>query len=131
MPAPTCRASAPCAKRDGDDKYVVNGTKTWISNGVEGHCFALLVKTDPEVVPRHKGMSHASSRPRSTLRRARRSLGVKNGRKLEKLGYKSIDSGELVFDDYKMPRRQPDRWLASRRVRGFIMATSGLETWAD
>ena len=34
------------ARRDGDD-YVINGTKTWISNGVEGSCFALLVKTDP------------------------------------------------------------------------------------
>ena len=44
------------ARRDGDD-YVVNGTKTWISNGIEGSCFALLVKTDPEAEPRHKGMS--------------------------------------------------------------------------
>ena len=34
------------ARRDGDH-YVINGTKTWISNGIEGSCFALLVKTDP------------------------------------------------------------------------------------
>ena len=40
------------ARRDGDD-YVINGTKTWISNGIEGSCFALLVKTDPEAEPRH------------------------------------------------------------------------------
>src|SRR5258706_2981965 len=39
------------------DVYVVNGTKTWISNGIEGSCFALLVKTDPAAEPRHKGMS--------------------------------------------------------------------------
>ena len=44
------------ARRDGDD-YVINGTKTWISNGIEGSCFALLVKTDPEAEPRYKGMS--------------------------------------------------------------------------
>ena len=44
------------ARRDGDD-YVINGTKTWISNGIEGSCFALLVKTDPKAEPRHKGMS--------------------------------------------------------------------------
>src|SRR3954471_5621892 len=37
--------------------YVINGTKTWISNGIHGTCFALLVKTDPEAQPRHKGMS--------------------------------------------------------------------------
>ena len=44
------------ARRDGDH-YVINGTKTWISNGIEGSCFALLVKTDPEAEPRHNGMS--------------------------------------------------------------------------
>ena len=42
------------ARRAGDH-YVVNGTKTWISNGIHGHCFALLVKTDPAAEPRHKG----------------------------------------------------------------------------
>ena len=44
------------AVRDGDD-YVINGTKTWISNGIEGSCVALLVKTDPDIEPRHKGTS--------------------------------------------------------------------------
>jgi alkylation response protein AidB-like acyl-CoA dehydrogenase len=44
------------AVRDGDH-YVVNGTKTWISNGIYGSCFALLVKTDPDAEPRHKGMT--------------------------------------------------------------------------
>ena len=44
------------AKRNGDG-YVLNGTKTWISNGIQGSCFAVLVKTDPEAQPRHKGMS--------------------------------------------------------------------------
>ena len=42
------------AVRDGDD-YVINGTKTWISNGIQGSCFALLVKTDPKAEPRYKG----------------------------------------------------------------------------
>ena len=44
------------AKRDGDG-YLVNGTKTWISNAIYGSCFALLVKTDMEAEPRHQGMS--------------------------------------------------------------------------
>ena len=39
------------------DHYVINGTKTWISNGIKGSCFALLVKTDPTAQPRHKGMT--------------------------------------------------------------------------
>ncbi|MGH7155292.1 MAG: acyl-CoA dehydrogenase family protein [Acetobacteraceae bacterium] len=44
------------ARRDGDH-YIVNGTKTWISNGIHGSCFALLVKTNPAAEPRHRGMS--------------------------------------------------------------------------
>jgi alkylation response protein AidB-like acyl-CoA dehydrogenase len=44
------------ARRDGDH-YVLNGTKTWISNGIEGSCFALLVKTNPQAQPRYSGMS--------------------------------------------------------------------------
>src|SRR5215472_18824452 len=44
------------ARRDGPD-YVVNGTKTWISNGIHGQVFALLAKTDPAAEPRHRGMS--------------------------------------------------------------------------
>jgi alkylation response protein AidB-like acyl-CoA dehydrogenase len=95
--------------------YVINGTKTWISNGVEGHCFALLVKTDPEANPRHKGMS---------LFIAPKQEGFTVGRKLEKLGYKSIDSGELVFDNYRIPA---DNLIGGEEGQGFYQATGGLE----
>ena len=74
------------AVRDGDD-YVINGTKTWISNGIEGDCVALLVKTDTDIEPRHKGMS---------LFLAQKGPGFSVGRKLKKLGYKGIDSAELI-----------------------------------
>src|SRR3546814_4868488 len=66
------------AKRDGNG-YVINGTKTWISNGIEGGCFALLVKTDPGADPRHQGMS---------LFIAPKQEGFRVGRKLEQIGYK-------------------------------------------
>ena len=95
--------------------YVINGTKTWISNGVEGHCFALLVKTDPEANPRHKGMS---------MFIAPKQEGFTVGRKLEKLGYKSIDSGELVFDNYRIPA---DNLIGGEEGQGFYQATGGLE----
>ena len=75
------------ARRDGD-AYVVNGTKTWISNGIHGSCFALLVKTDLAAEPRHRGMS---------MLLAEKGPGFTVSRKLEKLGYKGIDSAELVF----------------------------------
>src|SRR5262245_52234136 len=69
------------ARRVGGD-YLINGTKTWISNGVVGTCFAVMVKTDPAVEPRHRGMS---------LFIAPKGPGFTVGKKLEKMGYKSID----------------------------------------
>jgi alkylation response protein AidB-like acyl-CoA dehydrogenase len=102
------------ARAEGNG-YVINGTKTWISNGIEGSCFALLVKTDPDATPRHKGMS---------LFIAPKQEGFTVGRKLEKLGYKSIDSGELVFDNYKL---SADNLIGGVEGQGFYQATGGLE----
>ncbi|MFC3227419.1 acyl-CoA dehydrogenase family protein [Marinibaculum pumilum] len=102
------------AKRDGDD-YVVNGTKTWISNGIHGQCFALLVKTDPTVEPRHAGMS---------MFLAEKGEGFEVSRKLEKLGYKGIDSAELIFRDYRIPA---DRLIGGVEGRGMKCAIAGLE----
>ncbi|MCD9029731.1 acyl-CoA dehydrogenase family protein [Luteimonas sp. BDR2-5] len=102
------------ARRDGDD-YVINGAKTWITNAVEGSCFALLVKTDPLADPRHKGIS---------LFIAPKGPGFTSGRKLEKLGYKSIDSGELVADDYRLGA---EHLIGGVEGQGFYQATGGLE----
>jgi alkylation response protein AidB-like acyl-CoA dehydrogenase len=102
------------AVRDGDD-YVINGTKTWISNGVQGSCFALLVKTDPKAEPRYKGMS---------LFIAPKGPGFSVGKKFEKLGYKAIDSAELVFEGYRVPA---DHLIGGVEGQGFFQATGGLE----
>lgn len=97
------------------DHYVVNGTKMWISNGIEGNCFALLVKTDPATNPRHHGMS---------LLIAQKGEGFSVSRKLEKLGYKGIDSAELVFNDYKVAK---DRLIGGIEGKGLQMILGGLE----
>ncbi|HKK29149.1 MAG TPA: acyl-CoA dehydrogenase family protein [Alphaproteobacteria bacterium] len=102
------------AKRDGDE-YVVNGTKTWISNGIHGSCFALLVKTNPEAQPRHKGTS---------LFLADKRDGFTVSRKLEKLGYKGIDSAELIFEDYRVPA---DQLIGGEEGKGLPHALGGLE----
>lgn len=102
------------AKRDGND-YVINGTKTWISNGIHGSCFALLVKTDTEIEPRHKGMS---------LFIAPKGEGFTASRKLEKLGYKGIDSAELVFEDYHL---SADHLIGGTEGMGLKHAMGGLE----
>ena len=102
------------ARRDGEH-YVINGTKTWISNGIEGSCVALLVKTEPEAEPRYKGMS---------LFIAPKQPGFRVGKKLEKLGYKCIDSAELVFEDYRIGA---DHLIGGVEGEGFRQATGGLE----
>jgi alkylation response protein AidB-like acyl-CoA dehydrogenase len=102
------------ARRDGDS-YVIDGTKTWITNGVEGTAFAVLVKTDPEAQPRHRGMS---------LFLCEKGPGFAAAKKLKKLGYKAIDSAELVFDNHRV---SADRLIGGVEGRGFQQAVGGLE----
>ncbi len=99
----------------GGDHYVINGTKTWISNALNGSIFALLVKTDPDANPRHKGMS---------LFLADKHDGFSTGKKFDKLGYKSIDTAEMVFQDYRVPA---DQLIGGIEGQGFYQATGGLE----
>jgi alkylation response protein AidB-like acyl-CoA dehydrogenase len=102
------------ARRDGDD-FVINGTKTWITNGIEGSCFALLVKTNIAAEPRYKGMS---------LFIAPKKDGFRVGKRIEKLGYKAIDSAELVFEDYRL---SSEHLIGGEAGQGFLQTTGGLE----
>ena len=102
------------AVRDGDD-YIIHGNKMWISNGIYGNCFAVLVKTDPTASPRHKGMS---------LFLVEKSDAFRASRKLEKLGYKGIDSAELVFEQCRVPASQ---LIGGKEGKGLQMILNGLE----
>jgi alkylation response protein AidB-like acyl-CoA dehydrogenase len=101
------------AVKDGDH-YVVNGTKTWISNGIEGNCCAVLVRTDPKAQPPRKGLS---------MFIMEKGPGFRASRKLEKIGYKGIDSAELVFESFRVPGAN----LIGGEGQGFYCAVSGLE----
>jgi alkylation response protein AidB-like acyl-CoA dehydrogenase len=103
------------ARKNEDGDYVLNGTKTWISNALNGQCFAMLVKTDPNADPRYKGMS---------LFIADKREGLSTGKKFDKLGYKSIDSAELIMEDYVVPA---DQLIGGVEGQGFFQATGGLE----
>ncbi len=102
------------AVRDGDH-YVINGAKTWITNSMYGNTIALLVKTDPQAQPRHKGMS---------LFIAGKGPGFNVTRKLEKLGYRGIDTCELQFDNYRVPA---DRLIGGIEGKGLQHVLNGLE----
>ena len=101
------------AVKEGDH-YVVNGTKTWISNGIEGNCCAVLVRTDAKAQPPRKGLS---------MFIMEKGPGFRASRKLEKIGYKGIDSAELVFENFRVPAAN----LIGGEGQGFYCAVSGLE----
>ena len=101
------------AVRDGDD-YVIDGNKMWITNSLEGNVLAVLVKTDPKADPAHKGMS---------LLLTEKSAGYE-GRKLDKLGYRGIDTGELQFDGVRVPA---ENLIGGEEGRGLQQILAGLE----
>src|SRR2546425_10576589 len=80
------------ASRDGD-RYVVNGSKTFITNGINADLVITAVKTDPS--QRHKGMS--------LLVLERGMAGFERGRNLEKIGQHAQDTAELFFNDVSVP----------------------------
>ena len=100
------------ALADADD-YVVNGTKQWITNSVEGNVLAVLVKTDPNADPRHRGMG---------LLIVDKDRGYR-AHKLKKLGYRGVDTGEVEFVDVRVPK---DQLIGGKEGRGLQQILSGL-----
>lgn len=103
------------ARRDGD-AYVVNGAKTWITNSRRSQLIALLCKTDPEARPAHRGIS---------VLLVEHGPGLTVSRDLPKLGYKGVESCELVFQDYRTP---VSSLLGATEGNGFAQMMKGLET---
>nr|WP_197016828.1 acyl-CoA dehydrogenase family protein [Actinomadura viridis] len=102
------------ARPDGDG-YVVNGTKTWITNARRAGLVALLCKTDPSARPAHAGIS---------VLLVEKGPGFTVSRDLPKLGYKGVESCELSFDDCRVPRTA---LLGEVEGRGFAQMMKGLE----
>jgi alkylation response protein AidB-like acyl-CoA dehydrogenase len=97
------------------DSYLINGTKTWISNARTSGLIALLCKTDPAAEPPHAGISILLAEP---------GPGFTVSRDLPKLGYKGIESCELSFDDFRVPAAA---LLGEREGQGFAQMMRGLE----
>lgn len=82
------------AVRDGDH-YVVNGQKTFITNGINGNLSLVVVKTDSAIEPKHRGIS--------LLMVEEGMPGFTKGQKLNKIGLHSQDTAELFFEDCRVP----------------------------
>ena len=97
------------------DEYVVNGSKTWITNARTAGIVALLCKTDPSASPAHKGIS---------ILLVEKGVGFTVSRDLPKLGYKGVESCEISFDDFHIPASS---LLGEQAGRGFAQMMHGLE----
>jgi alkylation response protein AidB-like acyl-CoA dehydrogenase len=98
------------------EQYLVNGTKTWITNSRRSQLIALLCKTDPAAEPKHRGVS---------ILLVQHGPGLTVSRDLPKLGYKGVESCELSFDDMRVPT---SALLGDAEGHGFAQMMKGLET---
>ena len=103
------------AVRDGEE-YVINGSKMFITNAEHGDTFALMTKTDPTASPPHRGMS---------LFIVEKGPGFEVGRHLKKLGYRGLDTCEVILKDFRVP---VENLVGGEEGRGFQQVMSGLET---
>ncbi len=103
------------AIRDGDS-YVLNGSKTFISNGQIGDLFVVVAKTEPGADPPHRGIS--------LLLVEANAPGFVRGRKLDKLGLRGQDTSELFFQDCRVPA---SALLGGHEGRGFKQLMTNLQ----
>jgi alkylation response protein AidB-like acyl-CoA dehydrogenase len=87
-------------KTDDDENYEINGQKMWVTNGLLSRIVFVLAKTDPQAEPRYRGMTCfiCEKEPGAT-----ENDGLTVPPKIKKLGYKGVESTELVFDGYRTP----------------------------
>lgn len=102
------------ARLEGDH-YIVNGEKTFITNGIHSDLIIIACKTNPNAVPRHKGVS--------LLAIERESKGFTRGRKLNKVGLHCQDTAELIFEDCKVPKEN----LIGEEGKGFLYLMEKLQ----
>jgi alkylation response protein AidB-like acyl-CoA dehydrogenase len=116
------------ASKGGDGSYEINGQKMWVTNGLLSGLVFVLVKTDPDAQPRHKGFTcFIAEKEPGASENAGELAGLKVPPKIKKLGYKGVESTELVFDGYRCP---PEQILGGEEAglnRGFAQMMDALE----
>jgi alkylation response protein AidB-like acyl-CoA dehydrogenase len=92
------------AKKLDDGKYEINGQKMWVTNGLRSGLVFVLVKTDPNADPRHKGFTcFIAEKEPGVSENTGDYAGLNVPPQIKKMGYKGVESTELVFDGYKCP----------------------------
>ncbi len=115
------------AKKDGED-YVINGQKMWVTNGLRSDLVFVLVKTDPDAQPRHKGFTcFIAEKEGGVSQNTGAYAGLIVPEQLKKMGYKGVESTELVFDGYRCPAENILGGEAGGLNNGFSQMMDALE----
>jgi alkylation response protein AidB-like acyl-CoA dehydrogenase len=112
------------AKKTDDGNYEINGQKMWVTNGLRSGVVFVLVKTDPKADPPYKGMTCFITEKEPG---ADEVPGLRIPPKIKKMGYKGVESTELVYDGYVCP---PERILGGEEAglgNGFRQMMDALE----
>jgi alkylation response protein AidB-like acyl-CoA dehydrogenase len=115
-------------KIDAGGRYEINGTKMWVTNGLLSSIVFVLVKTDPQAQPKYKGMTcFVAEKEPGVSENTGPYEGFNVPPKIKKLGYKGVESTELVFDGYKTPAESILGGEEQGLGQGFVQMMDALE----
>ncbi len=116
------------AKKVDDETYEINGTKMWVTNGLMSGIVFLLVKTDPDAEPRHTRFTcFITEKEPGVSENTGAYAGLNVPPKIKKLGYKGVESTELVYDGYRCPAENVLGGDEAGRGKGFAQFMDALE----
>ena len=116
------------ARKVQDGKYEINGQKMWVTNGLLSSLVFVLVKTDPDAEPRHRGFTcFIAEKEPGESENTGGLAGLNVPPKIKKLGYKGVESTELVFDGYRCPAENILGGESDGLNRGFSQMMDALE----
>jgi alkylation response protein AidB-like acyl-CoA dehydrogenase len=111
------------AKKDGDE-WVINGQKMWVTNGLRSGIVFLLAKSDPDADPPHRGMTCFITEKEPG---ADKNPGLTIPPQIKKMGYKGVESTELVYEDYRCPSENVLGGEEAGLNKGFAQMMDALE----
>jgi alkylation response protein AidB-like acyl-CoA dehydrogenase len=116
------------ARKVDDGAYEINGQKMWVTNGLRSDMVFVLVKTDPEADPRHRGMTcFITEKEAGKHENEGDYKGLNVPPQIKKLGYKGVESTELVYDGYRCPAGQILGGEEAGLNKGFAQMMDALE----
>ncbi|HEV3319069.1 MAG TPA: acyl-CoA dehydrogenase family protein [Solirubrobacteraceae bacterium] len=116
------------AKKGEDGKYEINGQKMWVTNGLRSDLVFVLVKTDPNAEKAHRGMTcFIAEKTPGAGENTGELAGLNVPPQLRKMGYKGVESTELVFDGYRCPAENILGGEQAGLNRGFSQMMDALE----